>query len=65
MGSSDNVVNILIRRDNITRQEAKMRVNECKRRLEVEAIPCGDYEAAEDIIAEELGLEMDYIYQLI
>lgn len=41
------------------------RVNECVRRLNVEAIPTGDYEVAVDIIADELGLEPDYMMDLL
>lgn len=65
MGSTENVVDILVRRDRISKRDAVARVKECKRRLYEEAIPQGDYEAAEDIMADELGLEMDYIYQLL
>jgi len=59
------IVDILMKRDGIGRREAKSIVAECKRRLEEEAIPFGDYELAEDILAEELGLEMDYIFELV
>lgn len=59
------IVEILMRRDNISRKEAINKVNYCKHRLANEALPSGDYNLAEDILAEELGLEMDYIYELI
>lgn len=65
MSSTENVIDILMRRDGISKRDAVARVKECKRRLHEEAIPQGDYEAAEDIIADELRLEMDYIYQLL
>lgn len=62
---TDYIRDILVRRDNISKEDAETRIEECKRRLEEEAIPCGDYELAEEILADELGLEMDYIYDLI
>lgn len=62
---TDYIRDILVRRDNISKEEADMRIKECQRRLNVEAIPCGDYEAAIDIIAEELGLEPDYMMDLM
>lgn len=62
---SANIVKILMERDGITKQEAQDRVNECKQRLEEEALETGDYEMAIDIIAEELGLEPDYMIDLL
>lgn len=61
----DNIIEILIRRDGCTHEEAVERVEECKRRLKEEAIPTGDYECAVDIIEEELGLEPDYMMYLL
>lgn len=60
-----NIEEVLMRRDGISREEASNRVKYCKSRLANEALPSGDYNLAEDILAEELGLEMDYIYELI
>ena len=60
-----SVAQILVTRDRISMEDAMIRVNECVRRLQVEAIPTGDYEAAEDIIADELGLEPDYMMDLL
>ena len=39
MGSTENVVDILVRRDRISKRDAVARVKECKRRLYEEAIP--------------------------
>lgn len=50
------VVQILMNRDGITESEAKERVEECK-----EALFDGDYNA----IANYLGLEDDYIFDII
>lgn len=60
-----SIAEILMRRDGNTRQEAEERVQYCRQRLYEEAVDTGDYNAAEDIIAEELGLEPDYIIELL
>lgn len=60
-----SIVKILMRRDDIDEAEAKARVQECRRRLEEEAVSEGDYELAQDIVAEELGLEPDYLIELL
>lgn len=52
----DNVVDILMRRDNISRKEAVELVLECK-----EALENGDSEAIQDY----LGLEDDYIFDIL
>lgn len=59
------IISILVNRDRISHKEAIDRIKECKRRLNEEAIPTGDYEVAVDIIAEELGLEPDYMMYLL
>lgn len=61
----ENVVSILMKRDRISKKEAEAMVSECKSRLEQEAVATGDYESAVDIIAEELGLEPDYMPELL
>ena len=61
----NEIINILMRRDGISREEAIARCKECRRRLHEEAVPTGDYEEAIDIIAEELGLEPDYMMYLL
>ena len=60
-----DIVAILMNRDSISREDARSRVLECKRLLEQEAVGSGDYEAAIDIIASELGLEPDYMFDII
>lgn len=52
-------------RDEITQEEAQAMVDECRQRLEDEAVSAGDIELAEEIIAEELGLEPDYMMDLL
>ena len=60
MSKPNKVVEILMRRDGMTREEAEERVQEVREML-VEASVC----EAEDILIDELGLEMDYIFDLI
>ena len=56
------IVEILCRRDDITAEEAQERINETLRRME----ECGyDPVECEDILAEELGLEPDYLFDLL
>lgn len=60
-----DIVKILMERDGLTKREAQDQVNYCKQRLQDEVVPLGDYNLAEDIIAEELGLEPDYMVELL
>ena len=60
-----SVANILVTRDGISQQEALDRVKECRRRIEEEVLPTGDYEVMVDIIADELGLEPDYMFDIL
>lgn len=64
MGKS-RVVDVLVFRDRVSREVATNTVNNCCKRLEEEAVPNGDYNLAEEIIADELGLEPDYMMDLI
>lgn len=58
----NRVVEILMNRDNLTRREAEDRVIEVKQLME----DCNyDPEECVDIMSEELGLEMDYIEDLL
>jgi len=60
-----NIVNILMKRDSMTRQEA-LKVA-CDARQEVlQAIDGGaDYDSVADIVRDMLGLEPDYIESMI
>ena len=60
-----NIVQALAERDGISEQEAQRAVNECRQRLLSEAVPSGDSELAEEILADELGLEPDYLMDLL
>ena len=60
MSKPNRVVEILMNRDGMTREEAEDRVQEVR-----EMIVCASVLEAEDILIDELGLEMDYIFDLI
>lgn len=57
----NRVVKILMERDELTEQEAIDLVNECRE----EILTSGNIWEAEDIIADYLGLELDYIMDII
>lgn len=58
----NRVVEILIRRDDLTKQEAEDRLLEVKQMME----DCNyNPEECVDIMSDELGLEMDYIEDLL
>ncbi|MGE4486362.1 MAG: hypothetical protein AB7C95_00880 [Synergistaceae bacterium] len=61
---AETIVQILMRRDGNTEEEAKLRVDECAARMR-EVIAQGDYLDTDDIIAEELGLEPDYCFEIL
>lgn len=60
----EEIINILMRRDGISRLEAENLVIECKEEMN-NAIMGGHYIEAEDILASYLGLEPDYIFDLL
>lgn len=58
------IVNILMRRDGISENEARNLIEDCM--LEIhEAIAAGRYMEAEDIFMDWLGLEPDYLMQIL
>jgi hypothetical protein len=60
MKKVNEVVRILMERDGMTKEEAQETLEEVREMLS-EADPW----EAEDIIADELGLEMDYIFDIL
>lgn len=56
------IIRILMERDGDTKQEAIERFEECRKMVAESGY---DYNTVEDILAEELGLEMDYIFALL
>ena len=56
------VVEILMKRDGLSRREAQDRFNEVREMIQ----GCNfDPFETEDILIEELGLEMDYIFEFL
>lgn len=60
MSKPNEVVRILMERDEITREEAQETLDYVR-----EMISEADPWEVEDIIADELGLELDYIFDII
>ena len=58
------LIHTLMRRDNLTEDEAKALVQEVQG-LMLSAIENGDYLLAEEIFTSELGLEPDYIMEIL
>ena len=56
---------VLMRRDNITKSQAKKEYNEAKRSLYNILEEGGSYEEVEDMLLSDYGLEMDYIMDLL
>jgi hypothetical protein len=51
-------------RDEITEAQAEKRLDACRKAM-LKATDKGHYDRAEDILMRRLGLEMDYIYDII
>ena len=60
----NRVVSILMKRDGYSKEEAIEIINNCREEIN-EAIADGDYDLAEDILACDLGLEPDYIMDIL
>lgn len=60
MVNNNEVIRILMERDGLSREEARERLDEV-REMVYEADLC----EVEDILADELGLEMDYICDIL
>lgn len=58
------IVKILQKRDGMSEAEAQAVVRDVKSQIEM-AIQQGDYDGVESIMADQLGLEMDYAFDLI
>ena len=54
------VVDVLMKRDNMTEQEAKKLVSRVSEEI-TNAIENDEYDLVEEIMYSDLGLEMDYI----
>lgn len=63
--SVDRVIEILMLRDNITRSEAIDRVQDCREAMYDAMENYNTSEAIEDILQAELGLEPDYMIDIL
>lgn len=60
----NRVVEILMKRDNISKSEAEALVERTREEIE-EYCAQGMYDEAEEAIYENLGLELDYVFDII
>ena len=60
----NRIINILMSRDGLTKREATSRVREYQK-IRNEYLACGDIMSAMECIESELGLEQDYIMDLV
>ena len=60
----NEIIEILIERDDLTEKEATDLFNDGKREIS-EAISNGDYEEVEELMSDWFGLEMDYLFCLV
>lgn len=60
----NRVVEILMNRDGLTEKQAMRRVAETAEEIQ-NALAYEAFEAVEDIVADNLGLEMDYIEDIL
>lgn len=60
----ETIIKILMKRDKMTRNEAKVLVDEVYEEINY-CLEQGDYDGAEDLVMSELGLEPDYLEILL
>ena len=60
-----DVVNILMKRDNISEEDALAILAACRSELNSALSRGVEWEVCEDIIQNHLGLEMDYILEVV
>jgi hypothetical protein len=58
MNEGNEIVNVLMRRDGLSLEEAYEQLNDARERF-------ADGDDPEDILAEEFGLEPDYLFDLL
>ena len=61
----DRIIAILMERDELTEEEAREQVEDAAQSINDIMENGGSYEEAEDVLLEDLGLEMDYIFDLL
>lgn len=62
--STKSIIEILMDRDGMTEDEASSHLTYVRELID-EAIADGQFDEVEDIMYSELGLEMDYIHDLL
>ena len=62
---NDRIIAILMERDELTEEEAREQVEEAVELINEILESGGSYEEAEEILLDDLGLEMDYIFDLL
>lgn len=60
----NKIVEILMKRNGMTKAEAELVFTQTKQAVE-NAVASGNYDKVEDIMYSELGLEMDYILDIL
>ena len=60
----EEIVKILMRRDGLSKSEAKNFLDDVMNEIE-DAIASGNWEDAEDIWIGEVGLEVDYLMEVL
>ena len=61
----DRIIAILMERDELTEEEAREQVEDAVDAINDILENGGSYEEAEDVLLEDLGLEMGYIFDLL
>ena len=60
----DNITKVLMRRDGLSEEDAKREVDDFKADIE-DSIMSGDLEDLEDALMYDLGLEPDYLMDIL
>lgn len=61
---NNNLIELLMRRDHISRKEATEMLFTCREDIN-RAVEEGNYYEVDDIIMDDLGLEPDYLYDIL
>ena len=61
---SKRIEDILMKRDGMSREDAREIINETREAME-DAMLADDYTLAEEIFTSDLGLEIDYIFDIL
>lgn len=61
---NNNLVELLMRRDHLSREEATEMLFTCREDIN-RAVEEGNYSEVDDIIMLDLGLEPDYLYDIL